>query len=46
MDLIDEYRAAERADYVTYGGSSAASTGPTPQMTAPPGHAGPDSPLA
>jgi len=27
MDLIEEYRAAERADYVTYGGSSGPSGG-------------------
>lgn len=27
MDLIEEYRAAERADYVTYGGSGGGSNG-------------------
>jgi len=27
MDLIEEYRAAERADYVTYGGSGGGSGG-------------------
>lgn len=50
VDLIEEYRAAERADYVTYGsgGSGAAgshavasaSNGATPQTTLP------DSPMA
>lgn len=27
MDLIDEYKAAERADYVTYGGSRGGGSG-------------------
>jgi hypothetical protein len=27
-DLIDEYKAAERADYVTYGGSGGAQNMP------------------
>lgn len=27
MDLIDEYKAAERADYVTYGGSGGGGSG-------------------
>ena len=27
MDLIEEYRAAERADYVTWGGAGQASSG-------------------
>jgi hypothetical protein len=57
MDLIEEYRAAERADYVTYGSSSSggaagshavasASNGATPQTTLPGAHGGPDSPMA
>lgn len=33
MDLIEEYRAAERPDYVTYGGGGYSSA--TPQTTLP-----------